>query len=248
MGIKIDKTNEDGTVVVKAEEISRAEKLMTDNYNNGHGVGREKGKSEGIAEVLGKLSFLNIDKDNLDGSLSDIRQQFETLQAGKGKEAETIKQLQTQLEEKTKAFDALKTDHESFKRKSLIDNKIMELANKSKAVNADEIPLLFSNNYQLEINEANEVVVKNRDGNQIFDANGNARNLDDIFTNLFVKEKPHLFNGNGNGGSGGGDDGVPADLKYGDLKSDEDKTAFIQKHGAEAYQKLIIDSLEKQKD
>jgi len=242
MKIGIVKDNGDGTVTVKADEITKAEQRMeaaAESFNTGHGKGRDKGKQEGRAEILSKLSFLDIDPENLDTSLNAVKQQIIDLKAGKGKEADLLKELQEKLTKKTEAYDATQNKFESFKRESLITSQLRLLAEKYKTFDSDETVVLFNNTFKTDLDERNKVVVTQKNGDGIFDQDGNPRSLDDIFSKVFVKNKPYLFKDGSSGGSGGGIEGAGGTVTFADLKTDEQKAEFVSKHGVDEYQKLM---------
>jgi len=250
MKIEIVKTNDDGTVVVKAETITKVENdygaletKSTEQFNNGFGKGSEAGKKEAVKDVTGKLSFLNLDANDLDGSISKAKTDIETLKKGGGKGSEAMELLQKQLTEKSTAFDTLQKDYNGFKTAQLIDGTLKNLAVASGAVNVDQVPLIFKNDYKVELDENNNIVVKNPKNDQpIFDAtSGDPKGLKTIFENDFLKTNPHLFKAKGPGGGGGGDEKTDfSHIKtFKDFKTDAEKVAFIKENGQAEYQKLM---------
>ncbi|HFE67578.1 MAG TPA: hypothetical protein ENJ93_09980 [Chloroflexi bacterium] len=248
MKIEIIKKNDDGTVVVKADDVSKLEGAaaqLTDKFNEGYAKGRQKGKTEGLTEIANKFGALGleIDPENLDASIRSAQQKLNDLKSGKNKTDDLAQELQ----KKQEAFDKLKTEYDQFKRGALIDGQIKSLAQKTGAMDAEEVALIFKNQFTVDLDEQNNIVVKNAQGNQIFNEKGDPRPLDDVFENLFVKNKPHLFKAEDPGGSGGGSgDGPPSGTKLSDFKSDAEKAKFIQEHGVEAYQNLLKQHVESQ--
>ncbi len=221
MGIEI-KWSEDGKfATISKEDLEKLQK----NFNNGYAKGQESGRKE----IMKLFSFLELDEENFEKGIGEIKQKLIDLKNGKlPKEItdklktseDVIKDLQTKLEEKTNAFDALKQNFDSFKRNTLIDSKLTELAQKAKAIDAREAANLFKLNYQIEIGQDDKLIVKNQNGNVMFTETGDELGLYQVFER-FSKEKSYLFQAEGSGGSGGGDGGPGQGLKVSEMKQED---------------------------
>lgn len=210
MSINI-KWNDDKTEAT----ISKADlETLQNNFNNGFGKGNESGKKEGRAEVLKAFDFLTIDPDNIEQSIAPIKQQLLDIQAGKFpeelmkkvKDLDLVKDLQIKLQKKEEALAASESKLGSLKTSYLIDGKLLELggSDKHKAVDARAAAQLFKSDYKIEIGEGDKVIIKNSNGNALFNDKGDELSLDDVFAK-FSTERPYLFSANGTGGSGGGE-------------------------------------------
>lgn len=253
MKIEIIKKNEDGTAVVKLEQVEKAnetidgfEDKLSTQFSAGFAKGTEKGKKTAQSEFLSKVDFLDIDPNDFDGSVKTAKELFTKLKSGQASGNEQLKDLQKQLDTKSSAYDKLKTDFESFRKTTLIDDKLKSLAAEHKAVNPGQIPILFKNEFNIELDENGGIAIKKQDGSPIFNQDGNPRDISDLFTNVFKSANPHLFEANGNNGSGGGGAGTTdfSGIKsVKDFKNDSDRVKFIKENGVEAYQTLINNSL-----
>ncbi len=240
MAIKILNESEDGKqVTVAKEELESLEEAATQNFNKGYNKAKDKFLDEGRKQVLSKLDFLDIDADDFDGSIQNVKQTFESLKKSSGKGSEQIAALQEQLNKKTNALEKVEGEFNAFKTNMLIDNKVKDLAAQNKAVNPAHATLLFKNEFPVEVDGDNVLVKNPQTGNPMFDEKGDPVTLDKVFSEKFVKNNPHLFQGSGQGGSGGGGSDFGHVTKLSDLKSDSDKSKFIQQHGLEAYRNLI---------
>lgn len=252
MNIDIVKENEDGTVVIKKEQLTTAQAEFatlatkaTDNFTAGFAKGSEKTKGETLKELTGKLSFLNLDANDLDGSISKAQSRIKDLEKGKIGESDEIKTLQTQLTEKQTAYDDLNSSFAQFKTSTLIDGTIKSLAIENNAVNVNQVPLIFKNEFSIDLDDKNNVIVKNKEtGQPMFDGKGDPLTVKGLFEEKFKKDNPHLFKATGSGGGGGGGDKTDFShvktLK--DFKTDEEKVQFQMENGMEAYNKLVVAS------
>lgn len=238
--------NEDKTkVTLTKDEFEDQEKKIksaTDKFNDGYGKGSDAGRKE----VYKILEPLGIDVTNLEGSLKSKFQLLTDIESGKYpkeitdkfKETEVFKDLQTKLATKTTAHENLEKEFNSFRQKTLIDNKILALARDSKALNAEDVNHLFKMNYQVEVGDNEKITIK-KDGTPMFNDKGDEMKLDDVFK-IFATARPQLFEGNGSGGSGGGGGGDFAGVTYKDLQNDsEKKMKFIKEKGQAEFQKLV---------
>jgi len=225
MGIEI-KWSEDGKLAtITKEDLEKLQK----NFNNGYSKGQESGKKE----IIKLFSFLELDEDKFESEISGIKQKLIDLKNGKlPKEItdklktseDVLKDLQTKLTEKTNAFDALQSDFDSYKRDTLIDGKLMELAQKSNAIDAREAANLFKINYNIEIGQDDKLIIKNLNGNTLFTESGDELSIDQVFEK-FNKDKTYLFKAKDSGGSGGGEGAPGQPAKIRDMKPEDfDKT------------------------
>lgn len=203
MGIEI-KWSEDGKFgTISKEDITK----LQGNFDKGFGAGKESGKKE----IMKLFSFLELDEDNFAEGINKIKQKLTDIQNGKLpedmmkkiKDLDLVKELQEKLDKKTQAYEKLESDFSGYKKSMLIDNKLAELAQGKKAVNAKEAALLFKNSYSIDLGEDDKIILKNTNGNAIFDSEGNELGLEKVFEN-FAREKSYLFEANSSGGSGGG--------------------------------------------
>lgn len=240
------KWNEDKTEVTltkaEYEDIDAKSKSATEQFNKGYGKGAESER-----EKLNKiLEPLGIDTKDIDGSLKSKFKLLTDIEAGKYpkeitdkfKETEVFKDLQSKLTQKANAFTDLEKKHNDFVKKTLIDSKLIALATESKAINPEMVTAAFKLQHGIEIGENNNLIIKNENGTPIFNDKGEEMKIDDVFKTFSDKNK-YLFEANGAGGSGGGGDGPPVGVKLADLKTDKQKSDYIQKHGLENYQKLV---------
>lgn len=221
------------------------------NFNKGYAKGTEKGRKE----VAALLEPLGIDPEDIENGIKTHRQKIKELEEGsipksKITETEAVKQLnekieslQEQLSQKSAAYNDLQQQSNQFKDEMLIERDLLALAGNDahQAVNPKQAMLLFRQDYGIEIGENNKVVIKNGNGNVMFNEHGDEITLGDAFKK-FSADNGHLFKAGGSrGGSGGGpgDGKPPAGVKYSDLKSDSDKTKYVQEHGLDAYNKLV---------
>lgn len=239
MGIQIEWSEDKTKATISKEDL---EKLQA-NFDKGYGKGIEQGKKE----VLKHLSFLDVNEENFAEKIGKMKQTLTDLQNGKIpedikaklKDMDLVKDLQQKLEEKQKALEKVQNEFVSFKKRSLIDGKLLELAQKSNAIDPNDVAALFKQNYIVELTDDEKIVVKNQNGNVMFTETGDEMGLEHVFEK-FSKEKAHLFKATDRGGSGGGGAGIPAGVTLKDLKADENKLhQFIQTHGMEAYKKLV---------
>lgn len=247
MKIDIIKTNDDGTVVIKKEQLESAQTEFsslqtkaTEQFNLGYAKGAEKSETEGVKNLLSKLDFLDLDKSNLDQSLADAKKKVNDLKAGTAQSGDLVKELQNKLEKATTANEKLQTDFSTYKKSTKIDDTLKTLAAQHVAVNPAQIPILFKSEFQVDLDNNDNVVVKNSQGIPILDDKGQNKTIQDIFEASFKTGNPHLFKASDKGGSGGGGQNIPADVSYKDIKGDDAKKAqYIHEHGLEAYQKLV---------
>jgi hypothetical protein len=224
--------------------------ILQGNFNKGYAKGTEKGRKE----VAALLEPLGIDPENVEEGLKAHRQKIKELEEGKTKskitETEAVKQLnekieslQEQFSKKSAAYDDLQKEGNRFKDEMLIERELLSLAGNEthQAVNPKQAMLLFRQDYGVEIGEDNKLVIKNGNGNTMFNEHGDELTLPEIFKK-FSADNGHLFKAGGSrGGSGGGpgDGKGPAGVKYSDLKGDAEKTKYVQDHGLDAYNKLV---------
>lgn len=226
------------------------EKLKA-SFDKGFGKGIQKGREE----ALGKFSFLGFKpeemiterglSETLDAEIAKVKPVFEDFAAGRLLSAEKLKDkdtamtaLQQKLEERDKAFKDLEAKHEGFRKKTLVDTAIKNEAVRLKAFDPDDVTEIFKRNYQVDLTDDNQLVIKNQMGNPMFNDKGENIPLSDVFKQFADKKAPY-FQGTAGGGSGGGDDKVPGNVSFKDLKTDADKAKFVKEHGLEAYQALV---------
>lgn len=185
-------------------------KKLEGNFNNGYGKGQEAGKKE----IIKLFSFLDIDESNFESSIGSIKQKLIDLKEGKlpkeitdkikGSE-DVIKDLEKKLEEKSNAFAALQASHDTFKRSHLIDGKLIELGRRkeTEAIDAQDAAILFKRQYNVELGEAGNLILKTPEGNAIFTESGDPLTIEQAYTKFAESKKP-LFKAASNGGSGGG--------------------------------------------
>ena len=246
------KWNEEKTeATLSKDDFEALQKQLADGFNNGYGKGSESGRKE----MLAKFSFLNPDPDNLDASIASAKKTLEDVNSGKLVDASKVKDtdgriktLELELQKKTEAYDILETDTGAFKKKTLIGNKLLALGANAehKAINPEQTAMLFQMDYKIEIDDGEGLTIKDQSGTPIFNEKAEKQTLDNIFK-LYAGKNPHQFEGSGTGGSGGGGDGVPAGVTLKDLKTDKEKSDFIQKHGSEEYKKLVDASIAENK-
>ena len=236
----------DGKAEITEEQFAEIKKEVNDTFNKGFG----KGKETGTKEVIGKLDFLELDPEKLDDSVNKIKQPFidfkegkipeETLKKYKDKD-KAVETLQEQLRIKDEALTKRNAEFESYQKKMLIDNKLISLGGmkEHKAVNAEDAALLFQRKYKIEIKEGDKLTIYNENGTPLFSEKGDELPLDAVYAN-FASANPHLYETDSKGGSGGGD-GLPVGdgVTFDDLKSDEQKAAYVAKYGFEQYKKLV---------
>ena len=228
-------------------------KTYQDGLTEGFRKGYNEGKVKGSREILGKISFLEVDENDLDGSIQRAREAFTAFKEGKLtgemkkkiKDMDAFKEMEKKLQQKEDAYQRLQQEKEQFIRQTLIDSRLQQLAAENKAIDAQDVVLAFKNAYKLDITEDNKPVVRTVEGHPIFNnETGDELKLEDVFDQFKLRKK-HLFAGSDNGGSGGGPDGPPANVSLKDLKNVEAKTKYIKEHGFESYQKLVIAEAEK---
>lgn len=238
--MKIEWNDDKSKATISAEDLDKLQGL----FQKGYGEGQEKGKKD----VLSKLKSLGIEGDDWDAKLTDIAKTLNDVAAGKLVSAEAIKDtdgklktLQDQLEKKSAAYETLEETHQEFREEQLVNGALRELAIKNGVLEGaiEDSISSFKRDYQIKIGDDNKLEVTNKQGQQLFDTSkGEPLALDGIY-GQFAEAKPWLFKGNGNGGSGSNTpDASGVSLK--DLKTDEDKAKYIDDHGLEAYQKLVV--------
>lgn len=254
MGIKIDWNEDKSKAIIAAEDLE----ALQNNFDKGYAKGTEKGRKEATAELLKQLEPLKLDPENLaaslDAHLKEIKKlREEYVPPDKIKDSDAVKNLLAQVEalkkelaDKSAAHEKLSTDFGKFKEETLIDRELIMLANNEahKAINPRQAMMLFKADYKVEIGEGNKLLIKNSNGTPMFNQKGEEMAITEVFAK-FSGENGHLFAAKGSSGGSGGGSGpggtVPA-VKYADLKTDADKAAFVEKHGLEAYQKMLIGS------
>lgn len=238
--------NEDKTkATISKEDLESLQESPKEQFN----AGFAKGKTQGSKDILKHFDFLELDENDLAGSVKSMRKTMEDLKAGKFpeelmkkvKDLDIVKDLQTKLESALSEKDKLNQDYEGYKRNVLIDGQIKSLATRpdsTNAINADQVARLFLADFKIDLEKDNQISVQNLNGVPVLGQDGKPLGMEAVFTS-WADKNPHLFQGNKNGGSGGGPGGPPANTSYNDLKTDEQKAEFVGKHGLEAYQKMV---------
>lgn len=197
---------------------------LKDNFNKGYG----KGTAAGRKEALAVMSDLDVDAgdfvetgkaDTLKASLGGIKDTLKKVSDGKLIDASKINdkegaiaELQTKLDEKTAAYERLEADSNDYRRSTLIDGKLKDLATSRKAFDADGEVTIFKTRYQTDLDDDNNVVVKDKAGQPIFNESGDAAGLETAFNQFFEGRKAFYegtqSSGSGDkGGAGGGGKG-----------------------------------------
>jgi len=251
MGINIEWNEDKSKATIAAEDLA----TLQGNFDKGYAKGTEKGRKEAASEFLKQLEPLKLDPENLAGSieahLKEVKKlREEYIPPDKIKESEAVKNLTAQVEalkkelhDKSSAHETLDKDYRRFKEETLIDRELLMLANNDnhKAINPRQAMMLFKADYQVEIGEGNKLLIKNSNGTPMFNQKGDEMGIGEVFAK-FSGENGHLFAARGSSGGSGGSgspNGAPPAIKFTDLKNDADKAAFVEKHGLEAYQKLV---------
>lgn len=194
---------------------------LKDNFNKGYG----KGTAAGRKEALAAFSDLEVDAgdfvetgktDTLKASLGGIKDTLKKVADGKlveagkvGDKDGVIKDLQEKLQQKSAAFEKLEQASKDYKRSTLIDGKLKDLATGKKAFDADGEVTIFKTRFQLDVDENNNVTVKDNNGQPVFNEKGDAAGLETAFENFFESRKAYYegsqSSGSGDkGGAGGG--------------------------------------------
>lgn len=243
-----EKWNDDKTqITLDAADYEALKNGQTQKFNDGFAKGKESGKKE----IAHSLSGLGIDVENLDSSVSSVKAKLDAVNdpkklidlIGKDKinELELVKSLNAKVDQKDQALLKVTNDFDSFKRKTLITNSLKSLANsendnRKKAINPDAAVAYFQTQYNLDIADGDQVVVKKLDGNQIFNEKGDALGLNDVFE-LFAKSNTYMFEGSQSGGSGDGPGGGGGSSKGIFEMTDSERVAYKNQIGVEAYKK-----------
>lgn len=239
------KWNEDKTeATISKADLESLQSAPTENFNKGFG----KGKEEGQKTILKKFEFLEIDADNVDDKIKEIKTVLTNHKDGKLISADKVSdkdgvigELQTKLDKKDNALKDMEKQHTEFRKKTLIDSRLIALgASKDhKAVNPEQTAQIFKMSYLIDLDKNDSIVLKNLNGSPIMDEKANDLPLENVYA-MFAKNNLHLFEATQGGGSGGGDGShLPPGASLKDLKSDEQKAAFIKEHGFEEYKKLV---------
>lgn len=249
MKIKWNDTNTEATISKEdLESLQNASKSATEQFN----AGFEKGKAKGNKDILKHFDFLELDEEDIAGSVKGMRKLMTDLKEGrfpdellkKIKDTDIVKDLQSKLENALSEKNNLKQEYDVFKRQSLIDSQIKNLASRpdaTEAFNSDQVSKLFLSDFKIEIDDKNNIVVQSLNGAPVFGQDGKELGMEAVF-NTWAEKNPHLFKGNKTGGSGGGPGTLPAGVSYKDLKTDDQKAEYVGKYGLEAFQKLVQNS------
>lgn len=245
------KWNEDKTqATLTKADLEALQANSQNNFDKGYGKGAESGRKE----MLQNFAPLGINGDDLDGSISKIKETLEKFEKGqippeKLQESDVVKNLTSkledlkqQLEQKNGAYQTLESNFDTFKEETLVDSALSALASKHKALPEmdKKVAALFKMDYSIEVGDGNKLIIKQPNGNRLFDESGSEAGLDYAFSQFAAANKP-FFSANGqSGGSGGNGNGVPSGISRKDLKTPESKAAFVAEHGFEAYQKMVV--------
>lgn len=199
---------------VKWNEDKTEATLSSADFENLQGnfdKGYKKGIETGQKKTLELFSFLELDPNNLEAGIEPLKKQLLDIKAGKFpdelmkkiKDTDIVKDLQTKLEEKITKYQELETSFTTFKKSQLIDSKLLELGAASKAIDAKVAAQVFKNDYQVDLGDGDKIIIKNANGNVLFNEKGDELQLQDVFQK-FTESRSYLFEGANRGGSGGG--------------------------------------------
>lgn len=214
----------------QGNEVVTVSKKDYDELQEQFDNGFKKGRVHGRKDAVSLFDFLDADvdafvkegnADTLRAAIKDATQVLKDLKEGKlpkeviskieDKEG-VISELQTKLDEKSRALTEAEQKHTDYRRSTIIDSALGALAGSKKAIDSADVIASFQRSYRVELDDKDRVVVRTADGNPITDGRGNDLGLESVFSR-FAEEKKHLFEGAKNSGSGGGPGGDPGNSK-----------------------------------